>query len=206
MVNCGTSTNVQYSTVLLYCTVLVRLSSSCRPFIPLFNVTKKEDGGVSRTGRFAIKYCMVLGTKRNIRRTVRRSARPESYRYTYSCVPWDFRVRSTYLRTIRACVGTFGYVPAHDTCLRWDFRVRACVGTLGFGFWVLGLVLGFGFWFLVLGLGFKFPAFELSAFKLPAFKFPEFQYFNIDFLRSFSIASRLVTVRTAVVSPSVAFG
>ena len=40
------------------------------------------------------KYCMVLGTKRNIRRTVRRSARPESYRYTYSCVPWDFRVRT----------------------------------------------------------------------------------------------------------------
>ena len=126
MVNCGTSTNVQYSTVLLYCTVLVRLSStrSCRPFIPLFNVTKKEDGGVSRTGRFAIKYCMVLGTKRNIRRTVRRSARPESYRYTYSCVPWDFRVRTcaryvlalglpgTYLRTIRACVGTLGYVLA----------------------------------------------------------------------------------------------
>ena len=68
------------------------------PFIPatcsLFNVTQKEDGGVSRTGRFAIKYCMVLGTKRNIRRTVRRSARPESYRYTYSCVPWDFRVRT----------------------------------------------------------------------------------------------------------------
>ena len=62
--------------------------------LPLFNVTNKEDGGVSRTGRFAIKYCMVLGTERNIRRTVRRSARPESYRYTYSCVPWDFRVRT----------------------------------------------------------------------------------------------------------------
>ena len=31
-----------------------------------------------------------------------------------------------------------GYIPEHYTCLRWDFRVRACVGTLGFRFWVLG--------------------------------------------------------------------
>ena len=69
-----------------------------------------------------------------------------------------------------------GYVPAHYTCLRWDFRVRACVGTLGFRFWVLGFGFGFGFW--VLGLNFQHLNFQHLNFQHLNFQHLNFQHLN----------------------------